>query len=171
MREESYRLQKSLRTIDDIEHDKRLRMHLEILMKENKLDMLKKFNVIGFYVMGIGVQFFFFLNFSKEEKCLSNRITWNKSSEGKLLEDMNCLVIFKGYLPKQILSTRNFWPATRLIISCFVKGSKKAFSSSFHGKRSGWGCQAIGSLEGSWCRWYPNSILPKLLEYNRYLCC
>ena len=75
MREESYRLQKSLRTMDDIEHNKRLRMHLEILMKENKLDTLKKFNVIGFYVMGIGVQFFFFLNFSKEEKCLSNRIT------------------------------------------------------------------------------------------------
>ena len=70
MREESYRLQKSLRTMDDIEHDKRLRMHLEILMKENKLDTLKKFNVIGFYVMGIGVQFFFFLNFSEEEKCL-----------------------------------------------------------------------------------------------------
>ena len=70
MREESYRLQKSLRTMDDIEHNKRLRMHLEILMKENKLDTLKKFNVIGFYVMGIGVQFFFFLNFSKEEKCL-----------------------------------------------------------------------------------------------------
>ena len=46
--------------MDDIEHDKRLRMHLEILMKENKLDTLKKFNVIGFYVMGIGVQFFFF---------------------------------------------------------------------------------------------------------------
>ena len=60
LREESYRLQKSLRTMDDIEHDKRLRMHWEILMKENKLDTLKKFNVIGFYVMGIGVQFFFF---------------------------------------------------------------------------------------------------------------
>ena len=58
MREESYRLQKSLRTMDDIEHDKRLRMHLEILMKE--FVTLKKFNVIGFYVMGIGVQFFFF---------------------------------------------------------------------------------------------------------------
>ena len=51
--------------MDDIEHDKRLRMHWEILMKENKLDTLKKFNVIGFYVIGIGVQFFF-LNFSKE---------------------------------------------------------------------------------------------------------
>ena len=63
LREESYRLQKRLRTMDDIEHDRRHRMHLEILMKENKLDTLKRFNVTGFYVMGIGVPLFFFFFF------------------------------------------------------------------------------------------------------------
>lgn len=51
-REESNRLQKRIRTMDDIEHDRRHRMHLEILMKGNKLDMLKKLDVIGFLLWG-----------------------------------------------------------------------------------------------------------------------
>ena len=51
-REESNRKQKRIRTMDDIEHDRRHRMHLEILMKENKLDTLKKFDVIGFLLWG-----------------------------------------------------------------------------------------------------------------------
>ena len=68
-------MQKRIRTMDDIEHDRRHRMHLEILMKENKLDTLKRFNVIGFYVMGIGVQFFFFFLTSVRKRIVSNRIT------------------------------------------------------------------------------------------------
>ena len=51
-REESNRKQKRIRTMDDIEHDRRHRMHLEILKKGNKLDTLKKFDVIGFLLWG-----------------------------------------------------------------------------------------------------------------------
>ena len=44
--------------MDDIEHDRRHRMHLEILMKE-QIRYAQKVWCNWFFVMGIGVQFFF----------------------------------------------------------------------------------------------------------------
>ena len=57
LREESNRMQKRIRTMDDIEHDRRHRMHLEILTKE-QIRYAQKVRCNWFFVMGIGVQFF-----------------------------------------------------------------------------------------------------------------